>query len=1312
MAASNSLYQQLLEKLLSSGSYAKALSQLNNGNLPIDCLLDMEQSLEELLTRSSLPLNHISLRVGFIGMPAPTLHGSSSVDEGTGQQGLPESSFEADSTCLEELDNGDLEQLIKILGILSTVRYSSNPKRINLFTAGSTINYRHLHQFLFDLLYTLCHDTAPPSPDSLLTLCRIILAYLFMVATPGSKEHDLVSAYAINWILSLLKDSLGALTPESQPAIDCIQMCLVLLVKVILDHSVLHALGPDLINFLGLLSAADPLGPDFPLATSAYECIALVLESSYFALRDIYPHVLKWLCFSMRKPPQSQLAILFLCRSLDYLIPNGCIDLLMCFFKNVTTEFVDKAPIRASIATNLAKILASLDYSEAQHILENLLKDCIQAALAPTRALTVEIFEAWINALFYSRPDHVLSKVSSYTPQELQDLSVALLDLIAGRLLDQTLMVRSRALTAYLTAVKRIQRRARRPNPPNDIATRLMQRLESSSDERFANVLARCSGDLNFHVRQLAIQLFSFFLNLHLVSDPSAYESFLGSTLAAYIQQCQDPNWRVRKSCISCMAQSLSTAFDLANAGSVPRVFGALWDLWVEYSLPTMFDPEKEVVEVTLWATVEFLQRLSGNAIFSVALARPFPELSLKGLRQIFFLLAERDAVQRNINTEPEKLPAQTSLLKCSQFINFIFSEGNGCPGHWQLAAAISSHAQLSTEVMEAILPHLVQIWLQAKDNHTVSDWILVGSSILNIFYNWGDLSLPHSFLFEIGDYLLKLEAPLQWISPMLRLLQRLGMPKWPTLPNKKVESFEDFAGALMTFCCKVCQRIADELDKDDVSTLEGSFLTAVSTAAFTVGDLCLVSPTTPVDEAFKVLLTLIGQVRRNCTSSFLFPDTVRALAFISIGKLGLIHEHFAKQLIPAVASELDLQPLVAQRAQKISVHEVFSLESQAVALVQHSALVVFADLCLRYTSATDNYLALIANCLRHPHAAMRQKSFLMFTRLLRNDFIKWRGHLAFKFIVSLVTECDDFVREFAYYCFIHVLLVKTPSLLLDKLIGLILFINGHHPPKNALHLPPTEEESLLFTFPGGHEVRRRFRHRCYKFVLEHLTAEQRFRATDIICRQLLAPAAEGAIDIRTPLGKNVLEDALHILGSKEIQISVPMAKPDDTELDSQSQQRIKLLSSINLHHAVVNIIPTVLHLKSTLERHRSPLQGTLMECFGRIVVNYRIDTDSLLATVDAKHIEELRYDLTRLHQDVANKKQRTESRLTLNQSNTGLLPGSRVKSKTPTPSMSPPTEHFPTLITPSPPVCHTPLQAKTPPIDPSAIITSTPPVF
>jgi condensin-2 complex subunit D3 len=75
-----------------------------------------------------------------------------------------------------------------------------------------------------------------------------------------------------------------------------------------------------------------------------------------------------------------------------------------------------------------------------------------------------------------------------------------------------------------------------------------------------------------------------------------------------------------------------------------------------------------------------------------------------------------------------------------------------------------------------------------------------------------------------------------------------------------------------------------------------------------------------------------------------------------------------------------------------------------------------------RYTAIVDKYLPALALCLRDPIELVRRQSLMLLTRLLQEDFVKWRGTLFYRFLVSLVDESPD-IQQFG--------IVIIPSILL-----------------------------------------------------------------------------------------------------------------------------------------------------------------------------------------------------------------------------------------------------------------------------------------
>lgn len=77
-------------------------------------------------------------------------------------------------------------------------------------------------------------------------------------------------------------------------------------------------------------------------------------------------------------------------------------------------------------------------------------------------------------------------------------------------------------------------------------------------------------------------------------------------------------------------------------------------------------------------------------------------------------------------------------------------------------------------------------------------------------------------------------------------------------------------------------------------------------------------------------------------------------------------------------------------------------------------------DLCIRYTSLVDRYVPNLAACMRDSSELVRRQTLLLLTRLLQEDYVKWKGPLFYRFVVALVDESPA-VRQFG--TFPHILL-------------------------------------------------------------------------------------------------------------------------------------------------------------------------------------------------------------------------------------------------------------------------------------------------
>jgi condensin-2 complex subunit D3 len=147
-----------------------------------------------------------------------------------------------------------------------------------------------------------------------------------------------------------------------------------------------------------------------------------------------------------------------------------------------------------------------------------------------------------------------------------------------------------------------------------------------------------------------------------------------------------------------------------------------------------------------------------------------------------------------------------------------------------------------------------------------------------------------------------------------------------------------------------------------------------------------------PSRQLVEVVQTFLATLMPG-SSNMSVPDSVRAHAFIALGKLCLRDEALAKASLNVLAREL---------------HENMSQGKAASPTVQSNALLVLGDLCVRYTSMTDKYLPAMGACMqsgttdpnstllgtpsRSRFVLVRRHAVILLSSLIMQDYIKWRG--------------------------------------------------------------------------------------------------------------------------------------------------------------------------------------------------------------------------------------------------------------------------------------------------------------------------------
>jgi len=379
-------------------------------------------------------------------------------------------------------------------------------------------------------------------------------------------------------------------------------------------------------------------------------------------------------------------------------------------------------------------------------------------------------------------------------------------------------------------------------------------------------------------------------------------------------------------------------------------------------------------------------------------------------------------------------------------------------------------------------------------------------------------------------------------------------------------------------------------------------------------------------------------------------PESARAHAFLSVGKMCLRDEHLAKKCVNILAREL---------------------HSDQCPSVQSNALMVLGDLCIRYTSMVDRYLPVMAGCLQSglgmdeniilnscrsdKSAVVRKNAILLLSSLLLQDYVKWRGLLFHRFLVTCADN-DDTVAEIGESILVGPLLTKSPKLFFNNFVESLFVLNRcMHPIYTAARSQgdagagaAVDFDGINLTGPAGKA--RRFR--MYELMLSKLSAEEKLGVTARLAKDVLGSALSSDSDLHRvcthPENKgesyesayNVLSDCFEILSSPALKVGKNSRASDDTDDDdivdpntphASTAQRVvvakgKLLSKISSKHLIEVVFPILRRLRVILQQNKSPLSRYLSQYMVNIYKRYKDDVSNHLAS-EPELLQELQFD-------------------------------------------------------------------------------------
>ncbi|CAN9500131.1 unnamed protein product [Ophioblennius macclurei] len=323
-------------------------------------------------------------------------------------------------------------------------------------------------------------------------------------------------------------------------------------------------------------------------------------------------------------------------------------------------------------------------------------------------------------------------------------------------------------------------------------------------------------------------------------------------------------------------------------------------------------------------------------------------------------------------------------------------------------------------------------------------------------------------------------------------------------------------------------------------------------------------------------------------------PTRVRAHGVITLGKLCLQHEGLIQKYLPVFARELEVGTEVA---------------------VRNNVVVVMCDLCIRYTNIVDHYIPNISACLRDSEAVIREQTLIMLTNLLQDEFVKWKGSLFFRFMVTLV-DPDPAIARLCEYCLVHLLLKKNPEMFSQHFIECIFHFNSYSQHKTYNMFPQSEREKIRFSLKGDQFREKRFW--IYRFLLQHFTDAQRFNISNKINQTVLACFADEELLLDAD-GAEILSETFKILSLKEMKLQAVFgpaggAAGEDTEEENvpnmakavlQVAQK-KVVSQVQKKAFIENTVPLIISLKNLLEQKRSSVVKELMAYLQVTMQDYR----------------------------------------------------------------------------------------------------------
>ncbi|XP_073981492.1 chromosome associated protein D3 isoform X2 [Rhodnius prolixus] len=389
----------------------------------------------------------------------------------------------------------------------------------------------------------------------------------------------------------------------------------------------------------------------------------------------------------------------------------------------------------------------------------------------------------------------------------------------------------------------------------------------------------------------------------------------------------------------------------------------------------------------------------------------------------------------------------------------------------------------------------------------------------------------------------------------------------------------------------------------------------------YTLGEASMTSPNVVSEELVSSLVALVDFYDERNDLALKWKDKLtsqtHSVIVVTLGKLCLQDQLLAKSIVPVLGALLD---------------------NRSASEIKINTLVALTDLCVRFTSLVEAYLGDMCVCLKDKDLAVRKMTLTLLMQLITEDYIKLRGPYFF-YLLCMLEDPSEEIKEQTSSFLINCARTKQGNIMATFFIQAIYFFNDYEGEKQYSRVEQGPQEREAFCISGRHN--REIRRRLYRFMLEHMQDDHRFKITHKLSTDILCEVSQNVIPLEGN-GSLLLEDALFCLACEEIRL-VHMNQTKDLADDGSGElNRDEIIGNICKRTIISQalkkdyvdvVVPIILNLKSKLIELKSPLVHDLRIALRELMKDFKEEINEILIN-DNDTAAEIALELRKIEQE------------------------------------------------------------------------------